>query len=70
MAPLLGRLGDRYGLFSVIIVLITLMIVAACQALALSPAGRHGRRAAEASAASDMGQTVASGERVGARDMV
>jgi FSR family fosmidomycin resistance protein-like MFS transporter len=65
-APLLGRLGQRYGLFSVIIVLIALMIVAACQALALPPAGRHERRAAQAGDAVVSGHTVASG----VRDMV
>jgi MFS transporter, FSR family, fosmidomycin resistance protein len=68
-APLLGRLGDRYGLFRVIVVLIALMVVAACQTLALPPAGRHDRLAAEAGAA-DRGQTVASGEGVRVRDMV
>ena len=69
-APVLGRLGDRYGLFSVIVVLIALMVVAVCQTLALPPAGRHHRRAAQVAAAPDRAETVASVERVEARDMV
>ena len=39
-APLLGRLGDRYGLDNVVFLLLALMIVAACQTFALPPAGR------------------------------
>jgi FSR family fosmidomycin resistance protein-like MFS transporter len=46
-APLLGRLGDRHGLESVLILLLALMVVAACQTLALPPAGRHDRREIE-----------------------
>ena len=38
-APLLGRLADRHGLVSVIFLLLAVMIVAACQTLALPPAG-------------------------------
>jgi FSR family fosmidomycin resistance protein-like MFS transporter len=69
-APLLGRLADRYGLVSVVGVLVALMIVATCQTLVLPPPGRHDRGEVEAADAPERGQTVASGERVGASDMV
>ena len=36
-APLLGRLADRAGLVSVVILLLAVMFVAACQTLALPP---------------------------------
>jgi FSR family fosmidomycin resistance protein-like MFS transporter len=42
-APLLGRLADRRGLASVVLLLLALMIVATCQTLALPPPGRHDR---------------------------
>ncbi len=42
-APLLGRLGDRYGLISVLLLLVALMIAATGQTLALPRAGRHHR---------------------------
>jgi MFS transporter, FSR family, fosmidomycin resistance protein len=42
-APLLGRLADRHGLDSVVMLLLAVMILAACQTLALPPAGRHDR---------------------------
>ncbi len=45
-APLLGRLADRYGLMSVVFLLLAVMIIATCQTLALPPACRHSREVA------------------------
>ena len=42
-APLLGRLADRHGLLSVVVLLLGVMTVAACQTLALPRPGRHHR---------------------------
>jgi FSR family fosmidomycin resistance protein-like MFS transporter len=46
-APLLGRLADRHGLVSVVVLLLAVMVVAACQTLALPQEGRHDRLMAE-----------------------
>jgi len=40
-APLLGRLGDRYGLGIVVAILLTLLAMAAAQTYALPPVGRR-----------------------------
>jgi FSR family fosmidomycin resistance protein-like MFS transporter len=40
-APLLGRLGDRYGMGVVLTILLGLLAIAAAQTLALPPIGRH-----------------------------
>jgi FSR family fosmidomycin resistance protein-like MFS transporter len=40
-APLLGRLGDRYGLGVVVAILLGLLAMAAAQTYALPPVGRH-----------------------------
>jgi len=42
-APLLGRLGDRQGLGTVLLLLLVLLVVATGQAFALPPAGRADR---------------------------
>jgi FSR family fosmidomycin resistance protein-like MFS transporter len=46
-APFLGRLGDRYGLESVVGLLLAVMVVATCQTFLLPPACRPVRRAAD-----------------------
>jgi FSR family fosmidomycin resistance protein-like MFS transporter len=40
-APLLGRLGDRYGMGIVVMILLGLLVMAAAQTYALPPVGRH-----------------------------
>jgi hypothetical protein len=40
-APLLGRLGDRYGMGIVVAVLLALLAMAAAQTYALPPVGRR-----------------------------
>jgi MFS transporter, FSR family, fosmidomycin resistance protein len=62
-APLLGRLADRHGLVSVVFLLLTVMIAAAFQTLALPPAGRHDQPMAEFPAAVEVG-AIANEERV------
>jgi FSR family fosmidomycin resistance protein-like MFS transporter len=42
-APLLGRLGDRQGLITVLVVLLALLALATTQTFALPPAGRRAR---------------------------
>ncbi len=64
-APLLGRLGDRHGLGSVVFLLLALMIVAACQTLALPPAGRHHRSEFEQPATNIMIETLGNEKRIG-----
>lgn len=64
-AQLLGRLGDRYGLVSVIFLLLAVMIVAACQTLALPPAGRHDRLEIEHPATPLVVEAIGGEERVG-----
>jgi FSR family fosmidomycin resistance protein-like MFS transporter len=48
VAPLLGRLGDSYGLHTVMGVLLGLLFLATGQTLVLPPAGRSGHREADA----------------------
>ncbi len=40
-APLLGRLGDAYGMNLVVAILLALLVMAAAQTYALPPVGRH-----------------------------
>ena len=63
-APLLGRLADRHGLANVILLLLAVMVVAACQTLALPPVGRHDRRESERRATSLVAEAVGTDEQV------
>ncbi len=65
MRALLGRLADRHGLISVIMLLLAVMFVAACQTLALPPVGRHDRLATAFPPASDEIEASAIEQRVG-----
>ena len=40
-APLLGRLGDRYGMGLVVAILLGMLVLAAAQTFALPPVGRY-----------------------------
>ncbi len=41
MRPILGRLGDRFGMVPVIVILMGLLALASAQTFALPPVGRH-----------------------------
>ena len=43
-APLLGRLGDRYGMGLVVAILLGMLVLAAAQTFALPPVGRRQAR--------------------------
>jgi FSR family fosmidomycin resistance protein-like MFS transporter len=61
-APLLGRLADRHGLETVIFLLLAVMIVAACQTLALPQPGRHDRVSTELTTTAVEVEAVASSQ--------
>jgi MFS transporter, FSR family, fosmidomycin resistance protein len=63
-APLLGRLADRHGLVSVVILLLGVMILATCQTLALPQAGRHDQSITEFPLAPVDAAAMANEERI------